>query len=310
MGSWLRAAIVGVICMWSAAAAAEGRIKIGCTGSTDCASAVVAAKEGIFKKNGLDAEMVLIGLASNIPAALVSNSIQIGGLTPPMLLQADDGGLDLVALAGASSTAKETVGTIGVIAKRELPIKVASDFVGKKVGAPGLGVFLDVLFRQWLIQKGVDPSKVSFVEVTFATMNDLLKTGTLDAVIASEPTLSRISGPEGAGTVVANFMSDFPEKQTVVVYSATRQWAAANPKEVAAYRKSIVEAAEIVNRDPDNARQAMSEFTKVSMDILKSVRLSVSDPAITTEQLGWWMDIMKQQKRLQNITSGAGIVLQ
>ncbi len=39
----------------------------------------------------------------------------------------------------------------------ETPIRTAQDFVGKKVGVPGIGAFLDVLFRQWLIQSGVDP---------------------------------------------------------------------------------------------------------------------------------------------------------
>src|SRR5260370_13523028 len=58
---------------------AQTKIQIGCTATSDCASAMVAVDEGIFKKHGLDAEMVLIGINSNIPAAILSNSIQIGG---------------------------------------------------------------------------------------------------------------------------------------------------------------------------------------------------------------------------------------
>ena len=65
-------------------------------------AAMVAVDGGIFKKHGLDAEMVLIGINSNIPAAILSNSIQIGGPTSTVFLQAADGGLDLVAVAGAS----------------------------------------------------------------------------------------------------------------------------------------------------------------------------------------------------------------
>ncbi len=34
-----------------------------------------------------------------------------------------------------------------------------ADFVGKKVGVPGIGAFLDVLFRKWLIDGGVDPRR-------------------------------------------------------------------------------------------------------------------------------------------------------
>uniref|UniRef100_UPI001954AA85 hypothetical protein n=1 Tax=Enterobacter cloacae TaxID=550 RepID=UPI001954AA85 len=46
---------------------------------------------------------VLIGINSNIPAALMSNSIQIGGPTATVFLQAADGGLGLVGIAGASA---------------------------------------------------------------------------------------------------------------------------------------------------------------------------------------------------------------
>src|SRR5580704_12976315 len=67
---------------------AQNKIQIGCTATSDCASAMVAVDEGIFKKHGLDAEMVLIGINSNIPAAIVSNSIQIGGPTSTVFLQA------------------------------------------------------------------------------------------------------------------------------------------------------------------------------------------------------------------------------
>ena len=41
-------------------ASAQTRLRIGCTATTDCASAMVAVDEGIFKKHGLDAEMILI----------------------------------------------------------------------------------------------------------------------------------------------------------------------------------------------------------------------------------------------------------
>jgi len=60
---------------------AQAKIQVGCTATSDCASAMVAIDEGIFKKHGLEVEMTPIGINSNIPAAILSNSIQIGGPT-------------------------------------------------------------------------------------------------------------------------------------------------------------------------------------------------------------------------------------
>src|SRR5215207_10073667 len=73
---------------------AQAKIQVGCTATSDCASAMVAIDEGIFKKHGLEVEMTPVGINSNIPAAILSNSIQIGGPTSTVFLQAVDGGLD------------------------------------------------------------------------------------------------------------------------------------------------------------------------------------------------------------------------
>ena len=47
----------------------------------------------------------------------------------------------------------------------------------RRSARPGLGAFLHVLFVKWLVEKGVDPKRVNFVEVTFPTMTDIVKSG-------------------------------------------------------------------------------------------------------------------------------------
>ncbi|NLS01268.1 ABC transporter substrate-binding protein [Rhizobium sp. P38BS-XIX] len=295
------------IASWSATFAADAKINIGCTATTDCASAAVALQEGIFKKHGLDVSMTLIGLNSNIPAALLSDSLQIGGPTPTVFLQAVDGGLDLVAIAGASSTAQATHDTSGVIVSPDSTIRHPADFVGKKVGAPGIGAYLQVLFSKWLIDAGVDPSKVQFVEVTFPTMGDTLKSGAVDAVVSSEPIMSRIVDSK-VGINIANFIGSVPDGRPVILYSATREWAQANPQAVTEFRAAIDEAAKIVNDNPDVARKAIAEFTKIPQNVLSKMKLSHSDPSLNKEQLDWWVATMNQQHMLQGNVDTAALI--
>lgn len=292
---------------WSGAASAQTAVNIGCTATTDCASAAVALEEGIFKKNGLDVTMTLIGLNSNIPAALLSDSIQIGGPTPSVFLQAVDGGLDLVAVAGASSTSKATFDTAGVVAAPSANIKSPQDFVGKKVGAPGIGAFLQVLFSKWLIDAGVDPKQVNFVEVAFPTMNDTLKSGAVDAVVTAEPMMSRIIS-SGTGQVAGYFQENLPERRPAIFYASTREWADANAEALKAFRASVEEAATIVNENPERGRQAIANFTKIPMDVLSKMKLSVSDPKIDQEQLDWWVATMNEQTMLQGEPDTAALI--
>jgi NitT/TauT family transport system substrate-binding protein len=280
-------------------AQAQTKIQVGCTATTDCASAMVGVDEGIFKGHGLDVEMVLIGINSNIPAAILSNSIQIGGPTSTVFLQAVDGGLDLVAVEGASIMNKTSNDNVAAFLRTGVEAREAKDFVGKKVGAPGLGAFLHVLFCKWLVEKGVDPKSVNFVEVTFPTMNDVLKSGSVDAVLTAEPFVTRMTAA-GTGHVGARYAAELSRTEPIILYAASRDWAEKNPDAIKAFRAGIAEAAQIVNSDRDKASAAISKFTKQPLELVKMSPPNYSEPVLKSEQLKWWIDVMTQQTMLQS----------
>jgi NitT/TauT family transport system substrate-binding protein len=294
--------------VFAGAAHAQQKVQIGCTATGDCASAMIAIDEGIFKRLGLEAEMVLIGINSNIPAALLSNSIQIGGPTSSVFLQAVDGGLDLVAVGGASSMNERTANLVAVVGRTGVSLKEPKDFVGKKVGAPGLGAFLHVLFVKWLMEKGVDPKGVNFVEVSFPTMNDILKSGAVDAVLAGEPFISRFN-TAGTGTAAFRYLQELNRSEPVIFYAASRDWAAKNTEALRKFREGIAEGAKIVNADRDKAAASIAKFTKQPLELLKAFPPAWSNPDLKTSDLAWWVDVMKQQKLMQTNVDLAKLIL-
>ena len=275
------------------------KLKIACTATSDCASAMVAKDEGIFARHGLDVDMTLIGINTNIPPAIVSDSIQIGGPTATVFLQAVDGGLDLVAVEGASVMDPVANGAVAAVARTGVTIKDAKDFVGKKVGAPGIGAFLHVLFRKWLIDKGVDPKSVNFVELTFPTMSDALKSGAVDAVLTVEPFVSRIKAA-GAGEVATRYAAELARSEPIISYASTRAFAEKNPDAIKAFREAIEEAAPIVNSDREKASSAISKFTKQPIDIVRLNRPNLATPQLKPSDFAWWIETMKQQDMLQS----------
>ena len=284
------------------------KLKIACTATSDCASAMVARDEGIFAKNGIDADVMLIAINTNIPPAIVSNSIQIGGPTATVFLQAVDGGLDLVAIDGASVMDLTQARLIAAVARTGVVIKEPKDFVGKKVGAPGIGAFLHVLFRKWLIEKGVDPKSVNFVEVTFPTMNDALKSGSVDAVLTVEPFITRIKNA-GNGDVAALYAADLARTDPIISYVASRAFAEQHPDVIKAFRASIEEAAPIVNSDREKASQSIAKFTKMPIDLVRLTRPDVSMPELKGSDFAWWVETMKQQDMLQGTVDLDKLVL-
>ena len=294
----LAAVAVGNLSLPARAQAAT-KIVLGYTAVTDFASAFVAAEQGYFSKRKLDVELKFIPLNSTIPAALQSDSLQIGGPTPSVFLQAVDGGLDLVVVAGAGITSQSITG-FGVVARSGSSIKTPQDFVGRRVGVPGLGAFLQVTFRAWLKANGVDYKKVNFVEAPFPQHGDMLRGGTVDAVVTADPFMARITD-SGAGYVASYYSTFLPEGNPTIVYAATRSWAKANAGAVKGFREAIVDGANFI-KDPKNdaaVRAAIGKYIKLPPEVLAKAQISPPGPIVTEKQLAYWVGLMKDQDMLK-----------
>jgi NitT/TauT family transport system substrate-binding protein len=216
-----------------------------------------------------------------------------------VFLQAVDGGLDLVAIAGATVMSPVSNGNITAFVRNGITIKEPRDFAGKKVGAPGLNAFLHVLFVKWLVEKGVDPKSVNFVEVTFPTMSDIIKSGGVDAVLTAEPFVTRMTNA-GLGSVGARYAVELARTDPIIFYAASREWADKNAAAIKKFRDAITESAEIVNNDREKASTSISKFTKQPIDLVKMTPPNRSVPELKPEQLGWWIEVMSSQKMLQS----------
>ena len=275
------------------------KIVFGYTAVTDFASVFVAAEEGYFKKRSLDVELKFIPLNSTIPAALQSDSLQIGGPTPSVFLQAVDGGLDLVLVAGGGLTSKTFTG-FGLVARAGSGIKSPQDCVGKKIGVPGLGAFLHVTFRAWLKDSGVDYRKVNFVEAAFPQHADLLRGGSVDAVVSADPFMSRIT-ESGAGYVASYYSTFLPENNQTIVHAAKREWVAKNPATARAFREALVESGGFMQQARNDAkvRAAIGKYIKLPPEVLAKIQVSPPGPVVTDKQLGYWTGLMKEQDMLK-----------
>lgn len=280
------------------ALAQDTKIVVGYTVTADFASGFIAMDKGLFKKRALDVEYKLVPLNSQLPAAVQSDSVTFGGTTVSVFLQAVDGGLDHVAVAGSGVTWKGQ-DSFGTVLRSDIPYAKPDDFIGKKVGAPGLGAFLHVLFRNWLLDNGVDFKKVTFVEVGFPQMADVLKSKNVDAVVTGEPVMGRIQ-QAGIGRQVTSFTDNLKGDLPIIVYSATRKWVEANPKAAKAFYEAIAEGAAIANKDEAAVRASVANFTKMPAEVINAMKLGRWQAEVTDQGMAGWVDIMKRQDMLRS----------
>jgi len=279
--------------------AASPPIVFGYTGVTDFASVFVAASEGFFRRRKLEVELRLIPLNPTIPAALQAGSLHIGGPTASVFLQAVNGGLDLVVVSGGAVTAKE-ITHAGLVARAGSGIRTAADCVGKKIGVPGLDAFLHITFRAWLKQHGVDHRRVQFVEAAFPLHADLLRGGSIDAVLTGEPMTSRIIDNH-IGQVASYYLTFLPDNRPTVLYAAHRNWVRQNPEAMRAFREAVQEGARFARQPQNDARTraALGQFLKIPPAELARMPIVRPSASIDKEQLTYWVDMMREQNMLK-----------
>lgn len=244
--------------LFGQAASAQTQITIGYGLAGDFLPAFIAKDEGIFAKNGLDASMKVMQSSSLVPAVLASGGVQIGINTPPNLLLAVAGGLDQVAIAGAARL-KSADPRIGLVTKPGLKVTKAADLEGKRVGVPGINSVIDLVLKKWLIDGKVPLARVTLIEAVAPRMGDMLKSDQLDAVAIFEPLLSRFV-VSGAGAKSVDFFSEVNPDMLGSFWAATRHWASANPQAVAAFRRSLAEAQDLIARNPDKAKAIEAKY--------------------------------------------------
>jgi NitT/TauT family transport system substrate-binding protein len=285
----------------------HAQLLIGGTPNAEQATAMVAEQEGIFKKHGIDGQFRIIPINPTIPPALMSGSIQVGVPTPTTFLQAVDNGIDLVIVAGGSVNNPKGSG-VGIVVRKGSGIKSAKDLQGKRFGAPGLNAVLHVMVRRWLMQEGVDPKSVNFVESMFPVHADLLKAGQIDAVVTADPFLTRIR-QGGDGEEILNLVTTLPDDVPPVMYVTTRDWARKNPDKIKAFRAAIEESASFIAANPDKARDAIGKALKLPPQVLITMNLPKISTKVTPEQMAFWIDVMNKQNMLKTKIDPAELIL-
>ena len=270
-------------------ALAQTKLTLSFTAAPALAPAYVAVDRGIFARHGLDVTLTAIAIGNNIPAALLGGSADIGTPTVPVLLQAADNGLDLVAVAGCEVYPAPY--RQGILARAG--IDNVKDLEGRKLATPGIGGAIDLLTEKYLKMHGVDLDRVTRIEVPLPSMPDALRSGAVDAVAVIDPIYGRIANP-GIGHPIGDYASVVPPGSYALVYATTRDWAAAHADTLAAFRAALEEAAKFVMA-PENAaasRESLARWTRLPPAVVQAMPLPASlRVRMKPEQIQFWIDI-------------------
>lgn len=163
--------------------AAKNPVKVGVIVYPDLGPMYIAKEKDFFKKQGVNAEIVMLSLENMIPA-LQSGEVQMLATTVDMVPVIADAGIDAKEIFATSTS----YGADGVVATSN--VKSVTDLKGKKVylyqGFPS-----HLFFRYLMEKNGLNKGDIELVNLNAEEVGSSFVAGKIDAGVTWEPWLSK-----------------------------------------------------------------------------------------------------------------------
>ncbi|MDX3383199.1 ABC transporter substrate-binding protein [Streptomyces niveiscabiei] len=259
-------------------------VTVGVIPIVDVAPLYLGQKQGFFEKRGIRLKTVTAQGGAAIIPGVVSGQFQFGFSNTTSLLLAQTKGVPIKAVAnGAASNGKVGSDVTAVLVKKDSPAKSAKDLAGRTVAVNTLQNIGDTTVRETVRRAGGDPSKVKFVEIPFDQMPAALDDGRVDAAWMGEPSQTIAKG-QGARVIASPFAETDPAL-TVAAYFTSTKIAQQNPALVKKFTEAMNESLEYASAHPDEARQTLTTYTKISGDVLDKLILPSWPTAVNRASL-------------------------
>lgn len=241
----------------------------------DTAPLHVGLAKGFFADEGLDVTIQQSTGGSAAVPGVVSGDYDFAysGYVPGML--AVDKGLDLQFVANGNSSGGSP-DFQAVIVKKDSPIQSLSDLSGMRVAINNLSNINDTIIRTLVDGDGGDSAQLKFVEVPFSDAEAAVANGEVDAATVN-PFFAEM---EKDYRVITYNFHDFDPNLAVGGYLTTGKTIKDRPDVVKAFAAAMNKSLEYANENPQEVRDAIASYTKLSGDKLKDMALPTFSPDI------------------------------
>ena len=253
--SWVMPTVL-LVAAFIAPASAQMKVRVNWSAIAAGQSGIwIAHDEGLFKRNGLDVELLHIPSSSRIIQTMLAGEIAISYVDGRNAIQSNLTGSDVALIAGVTNRF-----SFSLMARPD--IKRVADLKGKRIGVTRVGSSTHTAALYALNQGGLKPGDYEiFPLAEVPNILVALIAGRIDAGPLSSPTLI---GARKAGMVeLAALAKDGPEYVSVAV-GATRAYIRANEEIVRRFVRSYAEAVHLFKTNKAIAMKALQKYTRIT----------------------------------------------
>jgi NitT/TauT family transport system substrate-binding protein len=214
---------------------------------------MIAKDAGLFRKHGLDVDLVFMGSSALIVQSMVSGAVPVAGVAGPAVISSVVSGGDVVTVANLAPL------TIALMVKPA--IEKPEDLRGKKIGVPRLGAVAHFAIRMILDRHGIKDATIlqmgSQPEAAAGMRRDAIDGAMislpLNYVLAKEG-FRELVGPQDYKKLGIQFISQG--------ISARKSFIAKNRDLVAGLIKATMEGMKLMSVQEALAKKILSKYTR------------------------------------------------
>lgn len=284
-GWWYRVgwvvAMLGVA-GFAGVAAAQTKIRLGYMPIAEETPKFVASERGIFRKHGLDVEMVRFESGPDMGTALLGGSIQVGMIGTPGLINAAVAGRPLVAIVDNGSNKMGPSGFeyyTGLVVLDASPIRNIGDLKGKRVAVNVLKANSEtqtvMQVRRWNREnpaRALDINKdIQMTLLPFGSMPAALEKGIVDAASMIEPFMTQLVMSRKVRVIapVEYALPNWPVSFGIV----RRDYGEKNAEVLRKYQAAWNESVRWIRQSPDAAKAIMQKYVGVTPQVASRIVL-------------------------------------
>src|ERR1051325_1026614 len=214
----------------------------------------VAQEEGLFKKYGLDIELIHIAATSKAIQSMLSGEIQFTTADALNTIQAVNAGADLVMVCAGINRF-----VFSIMARSD--IKRISDLKGKKIGITRIGSSTHTAVLYVINKAGLGANDYSLLQLgEVPNILTTLLAGQIDAGALSPPTNSRAK--KAGLQELINLGTDGPEYPSTVI-ATTRAYVKINPDTTRRMVRALGEGLNLFKANRQIGIRAIQKYTRL-----------------------------------------------
>jgi NitT/TauT family transport system substrate-binding protein len=246
-------------------------VDVGVLPIADVAPLYLGRKRGFFADENLEVTPHVIGGGEMVPS-VVSGDFEFGWSNTTTLIVARSKGLPLRILSrGVRGGARPTESSADILVRRDGPIAAPKDLEGRTISVAALRSVSTLTANTALEKRGVDISKLRYIEIPFPQAIPALESGRVAAAYVAEPfaTLGLRAGHRSISRPILETASDY----IVATYFTSEEYIAKNADIVDRFDRALNKSFDYAAGHPEEVRRVLATYTQVPSEVAQKMRL-------------------------------------